>query len=123
MAITKFLGDVITVTVPVQNTGSMAGTAYVRVSLVLPPAVTGLDLPDTVSGLLDAVVTLNPGQTANVVFSGVIPAGASLGSYDTVGIVRTGPDLTGSVIADSTEPAQVDITGVFAVSIGSMVES
>ena len=123
MVVIKKIGDTVNVNVPVKSTGTLAGTAYVRVSLVPSGAVTGLDIPNVDSGTLDGSVTLNPGQTSNVVFSGVIPAGTPIGLYNTVGIVRTGPNLTGDVLYEKTEAGQVEITGEFTVEILEMVES
>ena len=121
MAITKFIGDVVNVDVPIRNNGQLPGTSYVRVSLVLPPAVAGLDLINTVSGTEDGVVTLNPGETATLTFSAQIPI-VELGSYSTVGIARTGPNLTGKVLDEVSEPGQVNITGEFDVEILAMTE-
>ena len=109
MAIPKYVGEVINADVPIKNVGTLPGTSYVRVSLVLPPAVAGLDLINTVSGTEDGVVTLNPGETATLTFSAQIPI-VELGSYSTVGIARTGPNLTGKVLDGKTELGQVEIT-------------
>ena len=123
MAITKYVGDTVFVSIPVQNTGTLPGTAYVRVSLTLPPAVTGIDLINDVSGAKDGVVTLNPGEQKTLFFSAVIPIDSPLGLYSTVGISRTGPGLTGDVLDEKVEAGQVNITGEFATVIGEMIES
>ena len=112
MVVQKVAGNTVYVSVPIQNTGDARGTAYVRVSLVLPPAVTGIDLINDVSGAKDGVVTLNPGEQKTLFFSAVIPIDSPLGLYSTVGISRTGPGLTGDVLDQKVEAGQVNITGL-----------
>ena len=109
MAITKFIGDTIYVTVTIRNTGTLSGTAYARVSLVPSGATTGIDLINADTETLDGVVPLVVGQTTIAFFAANIPAGTEFGLYNTVCIVRSGPNLTGDVLDELTESSQVQI--------------
>ena len=101
-------GNPIYVDVTIQNTGTKAGTAYIRVSLVR--GATSYDLISHVSNELEVAVTLNPGEISSPMpFSIVLPTNAELGLYDSVSIVRTGPNLTGDVLDEETQSDQVEI--------------
>ncbi len=123
MAITKLVGDVVNVTVPVRNIGTLSGTAYVRVALVQTGSAGYLDVIDTATGTIESVVPLDPGQTAHINFSVTIPPGTPLGLYDTICVITSGPGSTGVSLASKEEADQVEITGEFTVEILEMFES
>ena len=67
MVLIVALGQEVFVDVKLTNSGNLAGTTYVRVTLIPQGQATGIDLTDTFNpGNKDAAITLNPGETATL---------------------------------------------------------
>jgi len=123
MAIDVALGMAVFVDVTASNTGSISGTGYIRCTLVPEGQVTGIDLFNLNElSNKDIAVTLARNEQTTVTFVETIPTTASLGLYDTVVIARSGPDLTGDVLVEITEPDQVNIVGQFSLEIVDIFE-
>jgi len=120
-------GQTIFVDVTITNNSSdTSGTAFVRCSLLNPTTNEVFDLTETTFGNLDAEVPLAVGETKIALFSMLVPVGTP-GLFSTVVAVNDQPNLAGNVLAQITEPNQVeiieDVVAVpFAVTIVDAVE-